>query len=796
MDTGKSRCVSSLANVAGIYELILSCLATAGCGKTYLLSHIIESIHTQYFPIYYYFDAKTRGDQQWAIALVRSLIYQLLRHQPVLVKHIEDFYFNSAARTIEDFEDFSAFFEIFQKMCSCVGRIVCFVDALDECRSPSAHREVLFQKLIEMAEDPGQNFKLLVTSRDSDVKVQRYFEKSLLINVTNDDVDADISKYLDFRIRNTHAAHLRSDGLREEIQTKLSVSADGMFLWASFMFDDLESQDSVAAVRRALEDLPRRLQAIYTSALERINTAHPITVQFSRFALSWLVDGFQTLTLKELEEACQIQLDSRDLDPNSKPFDMELALKRSCGPFVRVHNDTSVSLSHFSAKEFLIAERQQPSASFLPAESSAHCRLGLLCAAYLYLNSISKGKEKLYRNPCASFPFLGYATRYWHSHILKSTSLSDDDHKKLICFLQSKNFLIWITQYHTQVSGRLNDSYSIMQLKAIICNIHAFLVSSPSGPYLSDWAKEEDQVQLAFEEYMNDAKRLLGDKSEEAMSSTMSLARLHADHLNNNAAERLFQQGISDMETKYGLHDTRTLFANIDYARHMQDVGNMVESTRLYDSILTRLRSSLGNEHPLTIRTVGHLAYHNTIIGNSRLAQEMFEEHIALCEKAFGELDPNTLEPLTCLGWCLTSYGKWQEAEKYLQLALEKTRKAFGSQHPFVATCLFNLGWLRLCQGNKEDSERLLNQSLEMRAATLGRQHRETHSARCGLACLLVQKGGHEEAVALFKHDLIPEKHLQRVNHIFGINVLPSVDEPWIVYRLMYERTIEYRQNT
>ncbi|KAK7757157.1 hypothetical protein SLS62_000706 [Diatrype stigma] len=105
----------------------------------------------------------------------------------------------------------------------------------------------MFQKLMEMAESSSNNFKLLVTSRDSDIEVDGYFGGSPIINITNDDVGVDINKYLDFRITNTHATHLRSDGLREEIQEKLSSSTDGMFLWASLMFDDLESQDSVAS---------------------------------------------------------------------------------------------------------------------------------------------------------------------------------------------------------------------------------------------------------------------------------------------------------------------------------------------------------------------------------------------------------------------------------------------------------------------------------------------------------------------------------------------------------------------
>ncbi|KAG6364307.1 hypothetical protein INS49_005907 [Diaporthe citri] len=617
-------------------------LARTGCGKTYLLSRIVESTQSNGLRIYFYFDAKARGDQRWAITLVRTLVYQLLKQQSQLVQHVEDFYFNNGSQTIDSFEHFEPLFEVFKTMTSKVGPL----------------------------------FKLLVSSRDDDVEVQRLFGNANLLSITGEDTSDDIQRYLEHRLATIHAVHLRNEPFKTEIRDSLTSAADGMILWASLVFDDLENQDSLAATRKALQKLPRKLETIYTEAVEKLGKAHANTIRFASFALGWLVDGFRMMTLQELEEACQVRIQSRELDRNSKPFDIELALKRSCGPFVRIYANNNVSLSHFSAKEFLATYRKESERALLAPQRIVHRSIGLTCAAYLNLKPFQSGRIAFDDSEQHMYPLLGYATQYWHLHITKSDISASGHVEMLNSFLRSENFRTWIIQYHRHISGPIDYTYSIGQLKAIISEVQTWLHHLAAKFSMHNQPEGDDQVIAAFEHYKDDTVRLFGLHNKEAINATMSLARLYADHMNYEEACHLYQEGLECMEYVYGSDNKQTLFASVQYARYLRDSGNMSEATQLFHSIYDRLESFLGQDHPFTILTIGGIAYHNTIAGNQDMAYRMYSECIRMSEEEFGELHPNTLGPLSSLGWHLTCYGPWNEAEKYLHMSLERTIRA------------------------------------------------------------------------------------------------------------------------
>jgi hypothetical protein len=175
-------------------------------------------------------------------------------------------------------------------------KITMFVDALDECESPSAARDLMdLLTNIGRCHDSGQSrLKLCVSSRHyPNISVA----EPLQITVEESNQD-DITQYIKMTLQ-----RLQID-LGHDLSKEITSRSKGMFLWASLVlerireaFEDGESRTELKAI---IYRTPGRLKDVFKELIDSI----PIDErERSNLILSWILFTKRPLSLSELDHA-------------------------------------------------------------------------------------------------------------------------------------------------------------------------------------------------------------------------------------------------------------------------------------------------------------------------------------------------------------------------------------------------------------------------------------------------------------------------------------------------------------
>jgi Cdc6-like AAA superfamily ATPase len=206
-----------------------------GCGKTILISTIIECLEKTYSErllLYFYFDFTDSGKQTLE-NLVRSLTGQIyLRHTDTQTSL--DLLFSSHERGGRQ-PSCESLCDVFLQMLNQVGEVYIVLDALDECGTRKGSDSTGLLSWLETLLQLGQrNLHVLVTSRpEHDIgtvlrKVARNEED--IVPIQSDLIYEDIRSYVHTRARNGSGLNRwnsRPDVL-EMIENQLMKKANGM----------------------------------------------------------------------------------------------------------------------------------------------------------------------------------------------------------------------------------------------------------------------------------------------------------------------------------------------------------------------------------------------------------------------------------------------------------------------------------------------------------------------------------------------------------------------------------------
>ncbi|KAI1624542.1 ankyrin repeat-containing domain protein [Exophiala viscosa] len=376
-----------------------SCLwvtADPGCGKSVLSKHLVDCYLGQQFgsdtTICYYF-FKNEGTASCGTNAICSLLHQIFSNEPtkVLMHHIESDYQNNGDKLAGLFDRLWSVFQAVVKD-NCAGRIVCVLDAFDECAPDDQRR--LWKKFKSLAEKDRSlgSLKLLITSRPhiADAIEPELHESVKFLRLTGEagEVSGGISREIenvidqrleDFRLKRQErgfkdSAHLQ---IRKSI---LRQGKNRTYLWVSFIFQDLF--DHVGSpfpdLQAIFEQLPSTVEEQYEKILS--------TSKDRNLALKLLklVIGApkpmdpQHLYVRLLSTDTVSNIDHLE-PPDTKP--LHEYLRRLCGCFISItlHEDQQLSgdgsskykdrhdpeqytvhLIHESAREFLVERHGDP----------------------------------------------------------------------------------------------------------------------------------------------------------------------------------------------------------------------------------------------------------------------------------------------------------------------------------------------------------------------------------------------------------------------------------------------------
>ena len=496
---------------------------------------------------YFFFKDDNASQQSGANALC-AILHQLFVQKPALLTYALT-EFRNHGEHIRNM--FSILWSILEKAVSCpeAGRIICVLDALDECSG--LVREDLIARLSRFYRNRDQlnaKMKFLVTSRPY-YDIERAFRNNISdmtsINLKGEDETESIRTEIDLVIDHTipQISKNRRYPLRPEVHDALIKQLKSIphrtYLWLHLILNVIQkSLDSTkTSLERLIHKIPHTVEDAYEKILARINGSD--LARQARTLLHIIVAAERPLSILELNIALAVEdklyrgeayqsFEDLDVQPEG-PF--RERIRNCCGLFVSII-DSKVYLLHQTAKEFLVSERvgdiSKPNVwqhSLKPAESNSI--LVKVCISYLLLEEfegeVEVRNEPLNHHPPDDWVFermadafkvdagvprleglLSYAGRHWPSHFRKAEYTANDSivfSALKICDTRSNRFWKWspaYSLYFSRVYLKRNKNFSNL-LVASYCGLDA----------LVKLILEKDVIELKSRDHQGDTPLLL-----------------------------------------------------------------------------------------------------------------------------------------------------------------------------------------------------------------------------------------------------------------------------------------------
>ncbi|EXU99026.1 ankyrin repeat protein [Metarhizium robertsii] len=397
-----------------------------GKGKTMLSIFLTEELekHTQKSKdteLLFYFCDHQDENRNSAVAVLRSLVCQLLSKRPHLMKSISK-YFESSQKTQTTVSSAQALWVVFQTLLQAdLGTVLCVIDGLDECDGESTG--MLVGKFCDFFSPDKSNkmLKLAIVSRKL-----KGLEAFCQVNLDHDDeghVSDDIANFVSAKVEELDK--VQDFGcIREQVETTLGHGANGTFLWVSLVIMELLKKTTCTEILDSLEEFPPGLDAMYGRMLQKMKNSLGLVASK---ILRWVVMATRPLTLSELAKAVQV----RPLASLSAEKVMSDYITL-CEPMLRVlkvgEEKEIVDLVHQSARDYLLrpmmSGNYEAPEEFLINTGEAHFELLEVCLDCIESSDLRNGPVSDALDLQKS-PLLDYALQWWPEHARHSSTYGE-----------------------------------------------------------------------------------------------------------------------------------------------------------------------------------------------------------------------------------------------------------------------------------------------------------------------------------------------------------------------------------
>ncbi|KAH8709790.1 Vegetative incompatibility protein HET-E-1 [Beauveria bassiana] len=454
-----------------------------GKGKTMLLCGIIDNFTIQknkQLNVAFFFCQATDASFNNANAVVRGLLYMLVKQQPALMTHIRKSCQNGMGkRQFRGTTAWEALSVVFTEVLNdpMLDRTYLIVDALDEC----VNDQLCLLKLI-LATSHLKGAKWLLSSRNDliwpQVDDQELCDEStvplatrrvhLKLEDKQDSIATSIDAYILNAVGSLKEKKQLDDFNVDLIKHHLVQNAEGTFLWVALVCKALAHPDVLGGdIKRQLASLPKGLKPLYSEMLKRIR--HSEYESLYRQLLSIMSAVFRPVTFVELR-ALSSQL-LKDYDDG----DLEQRIAR-CGSFLTV-KDKIVSFVHKSAKDYLLGEESIVAGSL---DVSAQHYTVFLAALELLTSTLRRNmcnlellgplSERDSQPDLEPLMPISYATVFWLDHFKNSAfrECFDPARQKeaagLVCNFLKEKYLYWLEALRnlSHVMGPLKELSGFM----------------------------------------------------------------------------------------------------------------------------------------------------------------------------------------------------------------------------------------------------------------------------------------------------------------------------------------------
>jgi hypothetical protein len=465
-------------------ESLLWVSADPGCGKSVLSRALVdERLVTPDEPtattdiICYFFFKDDDTDRHSAAAALRALLHQLFKQRPGLLKH--------AMTEFGDHGDkisgmFGSMWGILMKATADpdAGRVICVLDALDECEESARH--VLIQELggfHRARRGMKAQLKFLITSRpyfEIRGAFGSVFHDLPSISLKGEEESESISKEINLVIMEEvpRIASARNPPINKELLDELIEHLKKMknrtYLWLHLILDEIETslESSPGKLDKLLKTIPPTVTAAYERILNRIPEKRKIE---AKRLLHIVVSAERPLTLRETNIALAIIEKNENGDKCDSESDLELdppdafitKVRNLCGLFINII-DSKVYLIHLTAREFLVrADHIDQHSNPAKADVStwkveldhSHFLMAKICISYLLFTVFETCPLVAddVGQCCNEHAFLEYAAIHWAGHCREAKFKGEAtlfESMMDVCNHQSNRFQIWVQVYN------------------------------------------------------------------------------------------------------------------------------------------------------------------------------------------------------------------------------------------------------------------------------------------------------------------------------------------------------------
>ncbi|KAL6715489.1 hypothetical protein ACLMJK_006450 [Lecanora helva] len=338
-----------------------------GAGKTVLTSFLVKWLIDQQAVCTLYFFCKAgHAEKSEEINVIRTLLAQLLHQDPSLYDYLESHYTRSGRAVADSFVEVCTCFQLALANTT-RHRIHIIIDALDECENVTD----LLRVIIETRDSVSAEINIIVTCRP----VQIIFPFDHVLDMDSASSGGSIKQYIERRLSQIQT--WSDDGLKMTLVNQIASEADGLWLYARLMLDELERLPSAALIQRNLRFLPHGLTQLYTQILRSKETTFTdMELQFAQQIYLWLdvSDYMPSFLSIDYLSYDSLSLILQKVNFSQPVFDPISLVSNLCSPLIRATDvigdeltapfqDFEITSTHHTADQYIRESQDLPTSS-------------------------------------------------------------------------------------------------------------------------------------------------------------------------------------------------------------------------------------------------------------------------------------------------------------------------------------------------------------------------------------------------------------------------------------------------
>ncbi|KAI9766233.1 MAG: hypothetical protein M1840_006647 [Geoglossum simile] len=244
----------------------------------------------------------------------------------------------------------------------------------------------------------------------------------------------------------------------ESIIATVSSRADGMFLFARLVMNNLFSQNSRIRLRKEMapEQFPRGLEEAYARIIRRVLTeAEPSDREDAAKLLGWLACARRPLKWHEIQGAWSFDNDAQTFDYEERRLRTDS--KELCGSLVEIRHGGVVDLVHLTAKLCV--------ALLTFRTATEEFNLTCLCLGYLNLPCFETGIPDTHIRKVViqgHYAFMDYAVAHWFEHLERCVQGPQLDSQTSFGILVGI-LRVFLSKHHSQIEGQPSTSKALSE---------------------------------------------------------------------------------------------------------------------------------------------------------------------------------------------------------------------------------------------------------------------------------------------------------------------------------------------